>query len=332
MRITSYLFLLLTLIFSGNGFGADTDPMMTKDIISLCATGKPEGEIIAILQTRGIGFEVNLPVMQKLVDGGVSPGVIETVLSLSSKNKSSANTVFQPSSPVNPGLTLVTDPPGMQIFIDDIALGVTPYMSNKIKKGEHRVRAVNPLFFTREETINLKSDSIYLNWSMEPREPILRAKVHVYSEEDELSWSWIIRPRENCPDPVSLDFTALDTADNLKEEAVFVLSDDVKRTFQGQGSTCLELFLWRGQIRNDLPIHRLPPFTARYFISGIQINGIQNLEFNISVEVKGLDPLNPIVKMDSSTGYLIKAEEKNKQEQADPLKAKVLEMMEIINE
>lgn len=311
-------------------YSTDT-PMTPDDIIEICSEGKSNSDIISEIQNRGIGFEVNLSVMQKLIDNGVSPGILEVVLSVSNRKTPKYGVSYAPSQLTNPGLTIVTNPPGMTIYIDDEKVGITPYMSNKLALGKHTIRAMHPLFFPKIKEIELQgSQSAYEVWDMEPREPIIRVRVQVTSPDEDYPWSWIVRSREQCPDEVTLSLAPWKDAFGKQEEAVFILSDDNKRIFKGSGSTCLELFLWRGEVRRDLPIRELPPCTARYFISNIRIKGMEIVDILVKVEVDKIDPTQPKVTLETTSGYLIETQDKTAPTDPQTLRNETLEKLDTL--
>jgi hypothetical protein len=298
------MFLLVENVKSGDG-------LLTPDsIIELCASGKKEDQIISEIKQKGINFDVNVPVLQKLVDGGVSPSIIEVVLSCSSSAKSESPKLFFSSQEAKPGLTLVTRPPGMTVFIDNTESGVTPFMSNKIKPGRHLIRVEHPLFFAKESGFEMAVDPVYLEWDMEAREPIVRLSFNVFSDEDQLPWSWVVRPRENCPDDVSLGLSPW-TKDLVQNtQSIFILSESSKRTFSGHGSACLEVYLWHGRMRSDLPLHQLPPCTTRFYVSNISIDGLCTIDLNLKIQVPTYDPSQPVITLDGENGRLVFTQDK----------------------
>ncbi len=301
-----------------------------EDIVALCRSGTSESSIISTLQDRGVNFEMNVPVMQKLVDGGVSPGIIEVILSLSGTKGKAVSVIPQNTIA---GLTLVTDPPGMKITIDGAEKGVTPFFSNKLKHEKHIVRVAHPLFFMHEEEIDLTDGKpVYLDWEMKPREPIIRVKCDVKSEKDTKPWSWIIRPRKNCPGGSSLELIPWKEPGADSMQAVFILSDDFKRIYSGHGSACLEVFLWRGKIRDDLPLERLPPSTVRLFISNIVVNGIENIDLTLKIDVPQYDPNQPRISLEGDTGNLVLTKDKAQPESPETLQDDVLKKLDMMLE
>ena len=51
-----------------------------KFIINTCKSGLSESSLIHELQSRGVNFEVNLPVIERFVENGVSPGIIQVIM------------------------------------------------------------------------------------------------------------------------------------------------------------------------------------------------------------------------------------------------------------
>ncbi len=280
------------------------DPLMPDDVINLCGAGKPDREVITILQSRGINFEVNLPVIQRFVENGISPGIIQVIMGLSNPEKPS--TTFRSySGKAQPTLALYSEPDGLRIFVDGVGMGVTPFLSNKLKPGKHMIRVEHPLFFTRDEMVTLSGEeSVVLNWHMEPREPVIRIQVNLDAKSGADAWTWIIRPRNRCPDDVSVNLKPWRFGAG-ENEALFVLDDDSKKLYKSFGTCCLEVFLWRGEMRKDIPVRDLPPCTARYLISNIQIMGIQAIPMTLKIIVQKMDPNNPDLVLESDTGYLV---------------------------
>lgn len=286
------------------GISHAADPLMPEDIIALCGVGQSDIEVISVLQSRGINFDVNLSVIQKFVESGVSPGIIQVVMGLSNpEKKASTRRTF--TGKTQASLALYSDPDALNVFIDGVGMGVTPLLSNKLKPGKHMIRVEHPLFFTREEMIDFTGEeSIVLDWAMEPREPVIRINVKLEAKNDDYAWTWIIRPRSRCPDDVTLNLKPwrFGAAEN---EALFVLDDDSKKLYKSFGKCCLEVFLWRGEMRKDIPIRDLPPCTARYLISNIEFMGIQSVQMTLKIKVDKMDPTNPELILDSDTGILV---------------------------
>jgi len=325
-----YQILIISLIMGFNLYRnlvviTASDRLTPEEIIDFCVSGMAESEIISQIQIRGIGFEVNLPVMQRFIEKGVSPGIIEVILGNSPSTSYDEKLVFTSLSEASSSLFVVTDPPGIKIFIDGLERGVTPFLSNKIDEGKHMVRAEYPLFFTREQEVEIHSGKdIDLVWTMTPREPLIRIRVQVSGTDEKVPWTWIIRPRENCPDPVSLKLRPW-VLGAKKSEAIFVLSNESKRLYRGSGQACLEVFFWRGKIRKDLDLKKLPPCTARYFISDIQIQGIRSFDMTLNVHVIELDPDHPEITLDSSTGRFIATEDRIAPVNQETLKNRLME-------
>jgi hypothetical protein len=285
----------------------ESDPMSPDDVLNLCSSGKPEVEVIKEIRSRGVDFEMNVSVMQKLLQGGISPGIIQVILSVSPGpgEKSEAKPVVS-YGPAVPGLHITSKPSGIQVIIDGRQAGITPFLSNKVTKGKHLIRLDHPLFISQEKQVDLTMENtIALDFVLQPREPLLKLNVSTENEETEYPWAWIARARKNCPSNPSLDLVPL-TGTSENNSVIFVLSDESKQTFQSGGTACIEISFWRGRIRSDLPIQDLPPCTTQCLISEIEINGIQSIDLNVNLRVNKLDPLHPDIKLDSSTGSLIR--------------------------
>ncbi len=304
--------------------------LMPDDIVNLCASGKSNEELIDVIQNRGLAFEVNLPVMQRLIDAGVPPEILQVILSVSSHGPDRLDYNFRQNLPaVKSGLSLSTSPHGMTVYIDGIKLGVTPFFSNKLEHGEHHVRVEHPMFFPREVTIEIDGRKLHdFNWEMEPREPIIHLKLSVEGEE-EMPWSWIVRPRETCSVIPTLKLEAFQFH-HSSDEAYFKLDEESKKVFRGGGNACLEVFLWRGEVRRDMSIRDLPPCTARYYITDIRINKISYIELNLKVSVRKIDPLHPTVALESDTGNLVETADKVPEAAPYELKDRLLEDLDLI--
>gem|GEM_PF-5174163 len=327
MYILLFCAQLLTTTFIATDAAESEKPLSVEELISLASSGKTEEFIINELQKRGVDFEANVAVVQRLVDAGMSPGALQVMLSVSGRNKQSPGAVFIPSGPSVPGLTVSTKPSGMDVFLNGLNQGLTPFFSNKLDPGKYIVRVQHPLFITQEKTVDFKGDtSVFINWEMEPIEPIVRFDIALEAEEEDFPWSWVIRPKQNCPDPVDLMFEPAPQYSS-SGNAVFTLNPDSKATYQGSGSSCFELFLWRGKIRTDLSVKDLPPPIARYLISAIQIRGIHYIDLNIKIVVNRIDPLHPDVTMDSTTGYLLNTEDKAPTVAPEELQKRLLDTM-----
>ena len=307
---------------------ADSEkPLSVDELVTLASSGKTDDFIISQLQKRGVDFEANVAVVQRLVDAGMSPGALQVMLSVSGRNKQPGGTVIIPSGPSVPGLTVSTEPSGMDVYLNGQIQGLTPYFSNKLEPAKYIVRVQHPLFITQEKTIEFKGDtSVFVNWEMEPVEPIVRFDIELESDGEDYPWSWVIRPKQNCPDPVDLLFEPA-PQHSSSGNAIFTLNPDSKATYQGTGSTCFELFLWRGKIRTDLSVKDLPPPVARYLISAVQIRGIRYIDLTIKITVNRIDPLHPDVTMDSTTGYLLNTEDKAPTVAPEELQKRLLETM-----
>ncbi len=304
-------------------------PLSPDDIISLCNQGTAESKMVSIIHTRGIGFEMDLPVMQKLLNGNVSSGIIQVLMGLSnSSEKQPVSKQFLPEAV--PGISLSTDPPGFSVVVDGIEMGVTPFYSNKLTRGKHLLTVEHPLFFSRQEEVDLSGKKgVALNWKMEAREPLILVNVQVSSKEKDYPWSWIIRPRDNCPGTTTVKLVPWQTISN-NSEAIFIFSDESKRVYRGSGKACLEVLLWRGEIRKDLPIHDLPPSNARYFISDITFTGMESIDMDLLIQVDELDPLHPKVTLESDNGTLTSTRESVSKQSAESKKDRALENIDLI--
>lgn len=312
--------------------GRAEETLTIDAVIDLCASGKPESEIITEIRNQTLGFEMNVPVMQKLINGGVSPAIIQVLLSrAAAKTTSENNRIVFSGQPARAGLTLITDPPGMTVFIDGIRRGVTPFLSNKMEPGKHVLRVDHPFFITQEKEFEMKPDqSIFWEWTMESREPFVRVRLHVFSQDDPYPWSWVIRSRETCPEPVSLSLVPWPGMDPDGSEAAFILSDTSKRTFTGSGSACLEVFLWRGKIRRDLPIRELPPCTSRFFISGIEFNGMNSVYIDVKLEIPQYNPTQPQITLESETGRIVETGDKSPPPDLQTLREQISEQVDLL--
>jgi hypothetical protein len=311
MRIAKKYLSVILICFFGTVFvaAAENSQLMPDDIIKMHKSGLSSEQIVSQILKRDIGFDVNLPVLEKLVNNGISSGVIEVLMG---RNQSVAkpSREFFPAGPRQPGITIVTDPPGLDLYIDGKSHGVTPGLSNKLSKGKHILKVEHPLFFARQEEINFDGENdIYLRWKMEPREPVVRVDVNIDRARQDEAWSWIVRPRNQCPGcDVTLQLTPWRSV-AISGQAVFLLNDETKRLFRGSGTACVELNLWRGEIRRDLPIRHLPVPTLRYFISDIRINGIELVDVTVNIRIKEIDQALPDVSLVSDTGFLIPADQ-----------------------
>lgn len=312
MRIIAEMYLSVLLICVVGTFStafAENSRLMPEDIITMHRNGLSSEQIVNQILKRDIGFEVNLTVLEKLINNGISSGVIEVLMGRNQPGEKTSRPYFAPG-PRQPGITVVTDPPGLDLYIDGSSHGVTPGLSNKLTKGKHVMKVDHPLFFTRQEEIEFDGENdMYLRWKMEPREPIVRVDVNIDRARQDEAWSWIVRPRNQCPGcDVSLKLTPWRSV-AISGEAVFLLDDESKRLFRGSGTACVELNLWRGEVRRDLPIRRLPAPTLRYYISDIRINGIELVDLTINVRIKEIDQALPDVWLVSETGFLIPADQ-----------------------
>jgi hypothetical protein len=302
------------------------------DIISLCSSGKGEQEIKNEISNRGISFQINLAIVKKFTDSGVSPEIIKAVMGISANDSSEGSHPIVFSSPSTPSLTILSDPPGMALYMDGDPKGVTPFLSNKIDKGKHIVRLEHPLFFNQEKPYEFDGEkSAVLRIKMEPREPIIRFNMIVESEELEYPWSWIIRSKPNFENREWLDLIP-STQNFKKDEAVFILSDKAKQTFRATGSACLEVYLWRGQVRSDLSLSDLPPCTVRYIISDIGVHGISLIDLLLRVKVSKIDPFHPEVRLESEAGKLLSTGDQISPLDSETLKARTLENLGIISQ
>lgn len=326
MKSSIYLIVILSILRAGS-ISAVEPPLSVDDLVGLASSGKSENEIVQELQNRGVAFEANVAVVQRLVDAGLSPGTLQVMLSVSGRNNPSEARVIAPLTQSVPGLFISTTPSGMDVFLNGEIQGVTPFLNNKLEIGSYIVRVQHPLFITKEKTVELSGKSpVVINWSMEPTEPIVRFNFELISNEEDYPWSWVVKSRQNCPDPVDLTF---ESAPEYSQPgtAVFTLSNESKATFQGKGQTCFELFLWRGKIRTDLSVKDLPSPVARYLISSVSIKGINYIDLNIVIEVNSLDPLHPVVTLNAPTGYLLDTQDKAPTVVPDELKQRMIETM-----
>jgi hypothetical protein len=306
MRI-KYFSLLLTVFFLTAHFTilAESSRLKQENIVDMHKNGRNSEYIIEQIVRRGIDFETTSAVLIEMVNEGVSGSVIEVLLG-QDRTRYRESIRFSESGPAQPGLTIITDPPGLSLFINEKSQGVTPGFSNTLTKGKHIIKVEHPLFFTRQEEIDFDGqDNVVLRWRMEPREPVIRVGIGIERAPDDEPWSWILRPRNHCPGcNVTLELQSW-KAFARAGEAIFVLTDEARRFFKGTGVTCLEMNLWRGEVRRDLPFRRLPPPTLRYFISDIRINGIELVDIDVNVNLKSIEHAIPDVTLDGDTGFLI---------------------------
>lgn len=283
--------------------------LSSDEIIKLHEEGRSSAQIIQAIQERGLGFEVTLPVLETMISKGVSQGVLEVLLGNDPGRSHSKPVGISMNKPPRAGVTVFTDPPGLNLTIDGKPQGVTPYLSNKLSRGTHLFKVSHPLFFARQEEVSFDGEKpLELNWQMEPREPIIRLNVKIDRGTSNQPWSWIVRPRSQCPGcQVDAEFKAWKSVTRTGE-AIFLLTDDAKRRFRGDATGCLELNIWEGEVRRDLPIRRLPPPIAKYYITDIQIDGIRTVDISIDIRVKELSKENLEISLAGDSGYLIKAE------------------------
>ncbi|MCD4655415.1 PEGA domain-containing protein, partial [bacterium] len=307
-RKSRIMFLAVFMLFCISSVGKAAG-LMPDDIITMHENGKSVNQIVTEIQNQGIDFDVNLQVLEQLIQKGVSQEVLEVLLGDNSPVAKNPKKPIVFSGSTQPGIAVITDPPGLSLEIDGHDHGITPSLSNKIVPGKHTIKVAHPLFFTRQEKIQFDGENfIVLNWKMEPREPIVRIAVNIKRGNSKEPWSWIIRPRGYCPGcEVNLKFQAW-KATSRAGEAVFLLTEEAKRLFRGTGIGCLEMNIWKGEVRRDLPLRALPPPMIRYFITDIQVNGINTIDIRLDIEVRELNATNPDVKMIGDSGFLIKAE------------------------
>lgn len=307
MRINKHLFFVVIMYAFLIRFSAGKalSELMPEDVVEMHKKGMSSEQIVNQIVKHGIGFEVTLPVLEDLISNGISDGVI-VVLMGQSPAKSTPVRSYIPAGPRQPGVTILTEPSGLDLYIDGKQQGVTPGLFNMLKKGRHLIKVEHPLFFTRQEEIEFDGlNDVYLKWKMEPREPIVRVHINVDKAKGDEAWSWIIRPRSQCPGcEVNLNLVPWQTL--VKSgEAVFLLDDQAKRQFRGSGVACLELNLWQGEVRRDLPLRHLPLPTLRYYISNIEINGIELVDLAVNVRIKEIEQAAPEVSMIGDTGFLL---------------------------
>jgi len=288
--------------------------LMPDDIVKMQESGKSVDHIIEAIKTNGVAFEVDKKILEQMIQNGVEQKVLavlinSTPIPATPGASSSLKHSISFSASTQPGIAIITDPPGLLLQIDGIDHGETPSFSNKIEAGKHIIKVSHPLFFLRQEEIQFDGkESVVINWQMEPREPLIRVNVNIKRGNSKEPWSWIIRPRGHCPGcEVNVKFQAWKSTTN-GGEAVFLLADESKRLFRGNGIGCLEFNMWKGEIRRDLPLRKLPPPLVQYFLTDIRIDGIKTIDIRLDIEVRELNPMNPEVKMVGDTGYLIQAE------------------------
>ncbi|MBN1880336.1 PEGA domain-containing protein [bacterium] len=313
MRINLSVVCSVLIFLSASIIGSYADPgqLMSADIIKMHEDGIPSSEIVDSIRTRGLGFAVTLPILEDMIKHGIEQGVLEVLLGhdlsrqVKTLDPSRAQTI-----PKQPGITISSDPSGLSLFVDGQSFGVTPSLSNKIKPGKHIIKIEHPLFFTRQEEIDFDGiNDIYLRWELEPREPIVRVGVNLDRGSDTRPWSWIIRPRSQCPGcKVDLQLQPWQPIAR-GGEAIFLLDENSKRYFHGSGVTCLEINIWQDEVRRDLPIRQLPPPDLQYFISDIRIDRIEMIDIAINIRIKELDPLHPEIVLQGDSGYLIELNE-----------------------
>ena len=66
----------------------NSGPLSPDEIIKMCSSGISEQDVIFQIRSRGIGFEFNLPVMQRFVEKGVSTGILQVIMGLADHNSS----------------------------------------------------------------------------------------------------------------------------------------------------------------------------------------------------------------------------------------------------
>lgn len=287
--------------------GKTLSKLIPEDIIEMQKSGMSSEQIVNQIVKHGIDFEVTLPVLENLVSNGVSDGIIVVLMGQDSSRSAPVKN-YIPAGHKQPGVTILTDPSGLELYIDGKQQGVTPGLFNMLKKGRHLIKVEHPLFFTRQEEIDFDgANDIYLKWKMEPREPVVRVHLNVDGVKVDEAWSWIIRTRSQCPGcDANLNLVPWQT--RVKSgEAIFLLDDQTKRQFRGSGVACLELNLWQGEVRRDMPLRHLPPPTLRYYISDIQINGIELVDLTVNIRLKEIEQAAPDINLVSSTGFLIMA-------------------------
>ncbi|HPQ41172.1 MAG TPA: PEGA domain-containing protein [bacterium] len=327
--LTLILGLILITAAISSADAQESTELMPDEIITMHRNGRSDTQIITEIQSRGINFEVNLPVLERMIQAGVSQAVLEVLLGYDPSRRIQQKTTMRFSGPTAPGVAVITQPPGLNLFIDGKEVGVTPSLSNKLKPGKHVIRVDHPLYFSRQEEINFDGENdIVLNWLLEPREPVIRVSVSIERGDSSEPWSWIIRPRSQCPGcDVSLELKPWKPMASAGE-AVFLLDDASKRLFRGNGTACLELNIWRGEVRRDLPLRRLPPPTVRYFITDVRIDGIQTVDLAVDVEIKQLNVMDPEVNLKGMTGYLIQSELSSEEKQKKKTYEEMIETLD----
>ncbi|MBN1296645.1 PEGA domain-containing protein [bacterium] len=313
----------------GLGPAVQAAGLMPDDIVAMHRQGFDERRIVSEIQAKGIDFEVNLPVMERFIREGISQGVLEVLFGYDPHRRMDRRETISLSGPAQSGVAVLTQPPGLNVSIDGQDHGVTPSLSNKLKHGKHVIRVEHPLFFTRQEEIDFDgSKDIILNWKMEPREPLIRVAVNIEKDNVNEPWSWIIRPRNFCPGcDVTVKLEPWKSMANAGE-AVFLLSEETKRLFRGTGTGCLELNIWQGEVRRDMPLRRLPTPTARYYLSDIRIEGIEIVDISIDVTVRELNPSDPEVAFKGDSGYLIQAESGTGEEKKQKTYEEIIETLD----
>ncbi len=331
MKALISMIMMVFLLSLSDWTQAQSSKLMPGDIIRLHQDGVSSDGIIERIKSAGIGFEVTLPIMEEMMQKGISQGVLEVMLG-HDMSRRSPNPIPVQSGPTQAGITISTDPPGLTLTIDGQNQGVTPSLSNKIKKGKHTIKVEHPLFFTRQEEIEFDgANDVYLRWKLEPREPIIRVSVNLDRGKNEAPWSWIIRPRNRCPGcDVNMELQPWQPIAH-SGEAIFLLNEVSKRSFRGDGVTCLELNIWQDEVRRDLPIRNLPPPDLRYYITDIRIGRIEMIDVTINIRVKDLDKANPEVTMQGISGYLMTIDEFSSETPVPASYDSILETLDGVN-
>lgn len=306
MRVKYIVFLVFfSFLVSHTAVLSGSSKLTSDQIINMHNNNRDSKYIIDQIIERGISFQTSSAVLIEMINEGVPDSVIEVLLS-QDRTRSRQSARFTHAGPTQAGITIITEPPGLSLFINQQSQGVTPAFSNTLEKGNHLVKVEHPLFFTRQEEIRFDGEnSVVLRWKMEPREPVIRVNVRIERSPQNEPWSWIIRPRNHCPgSDVTLQLKSWETYTRTGD-AIFLLEDEAKRFFRGSGVACLELNLWRGEVRRDLPLRRLPTPSFRYFIPDIRINGIELIDLDIVIDLKNIEQAIPDVKLEGKTGFVM---------------------------